>query len=148
MAKKKLKKLPLSVRQLETLISISIRNSLDVVGGELDGGYRFMIALDCLEPADCIPHSQVPDGEDEYMAILECHGVVELYPFLANIMGLKKDGEAFRAVETIVVDSNNVEEFLEILDEMCSYWDSIMDEEEKPVDLKGKNVIEGNGTVN
>lgn len=148
MSKKKLKPLPLSVTQLEHLISVSIRNNLDIVGGPLDGGYKFMIILDCLAPEDCIPHDVPPENEEESWDILESHGVAELAEFLDNIMGVSKDGEVFRAVETCVIDSNNIEEFLLILEGMCLYWDEIMDKHEEVVDLKGKNIVEGNGTVN
>ena len=143
--KKTVKNLPLSVKQLEHLISVSIRNNLDVVGGIADDGYRFMIILDCLAPEDCIPHDQVPESDEEEQDILDCHGVSELGFFLASLMGLRIDGKPTRAVETIIINNNNLEEFLKTLDSMCNYWDEMMEDE--PVNVKGKNVVEGNGTI-
>lgn len=141
-------KLPqLSIKQLELLISISLRNSLDVLGREVEDGYQFLIVLDCLAPEDCIPHDEVPDGEEETQEILECHGVTELNSFLANILGMRKDDVPVRAVDTVSINSKNVGEFLEILDGMCRYWDDILEDSEE-VNVEGKNVVPGNETVN
>lgn len=143
---KKNKKLPLSLKQLEYLISCTVRNHLDLIGGEDGGGYRFTILLDCLNPKGCIPHGKIPSDEQEEFDILESHGVLELAPFLSNIMGIRKDGKLLRAVETGIIDSSNIDEFLLTLDEMDRFWDEITGAEAP--DLEGKNLIEGNGTVN
>jgi hypothetical protein len=140
-------KLPqLSLNQFETLIAISLRNSLDVVGKETPNGYQFLILLDCLAPEDCIPHDEIPEGEEEIHEILDAHGITELSDFLSNILGMRRDDVPVRAVETVAINSKNVGEFLEILDGMCNYWDSILEDDEPNV--AGKNVVEGNDTVN
>lgn len=146
MPKKKPTRPQLSLNQLEQLVSIAVRNNLDIVGEEFDDGYQFVIMLDCLDPEGCIPHDQEPEDDEETWGILEAHGVAELAGFINNIMGLSREGEFMRAVETGIIDSSNIEEFLSTLDAISNYWDDIAENNEP--DLKNKNVVAGNGTLN
>jgi hypothetical protein len=138
-------KLILSAKQLENLISISLRNSLDVVSNPTNKGIKFLIILDCLSPEGCISPDLRPETEQEKAKVLECHGVAELSSFLSHILSVKIDGVPTRAVETVPITSRNLGKLLEILDGVCNYWDDLM--EEPPLDLTGKNMIEGNGTI-
>ena len=101
-----------------------------------------------MESADCIPHDQVPETDDEILDILSTHGVLELSEFIENIGSMKAGNDPFRAFETVVINNKNLGDFLSILDELSNCWDETADEEESAPDLTGKNVVIGNGTLN
>ncbi len=136
----------LSAKQLENLISISVRNSLDVVSEPTSNGFKFLIVLECLNPEMCIPPDLKPESKEEELDLLEGHGVAELFEFVGYTLSVKIDGKHTRAIETVPINGKNVTEFLQILDNMCNYWDEVLEEE--PLNLNGKNVVEGNGTLN
>ena len=139
------KKLPLSLNQVKHLIGITIRNAVDLVGRNEKDGYRFVVLLDCLNPEECIPHNQMPETEEEQIDIMCAHRLMEISPFLANLMSIRREGKSYRGVETVTINNKNFEDFLEALDDLDSFWEEALADD--PVDLTGKNLIEGNGTV-
>jgi len=138
-------KMNLSITQLEYLISLSLKNCVQAIGENTPKGIKFLVVLETLDPNSCIPIDEEPGDEEEELEILDACGVIDLSEFINFIMVVEKDGQAFRAVEIKPINPKNVGKFLSILDDMDAFWEKMM--EETPISLEGKNVVEGNGTV-
>jgi len=153
MAKKKVPQVFLSALQVAHLISSSAKNLIDLKIHEDEEGYRFLLILDCISPEECIPHDQESDSDDEIFNIICAHNIFELNDWFDAIISVKHDDDKFyRGFSTVAIDDNNMAEFVQALSLLDDFWaeidQSIEDEEELQKKIKGKNFIQGNGTVN
>lgn len=150
----KKKQVNLSVTQVSHLIYGAVRNLVDLKTFEFEGGYRFLLILDCLNPDDCIPNNQEPETEEELIDIAGCHGVLELYDFFDNVLAIKDEVEEkyFRAYDTIEINKDNMADFVNVLTELDDYWNDLDRQIEEEADFSkkalGKNFVPGNETVN
>jgi hypothetical protein len=153
MAKKRAKSVLLTPGQVGHLITGTFKNLIDFkVSAEADG-LRFLIILDCVFPEGCIPVEQEPETEDEALDIMNCHIVTELEGFFEAIMRVKwEDGNHYRGFATIPINLENLPEFAMALSDIDEFWiemdQDIENEEDLKRKTKGKNVVEGNGTIN
>lgn len=130
-----------------------MRNVIDIHTSETDDGRFFIIILDCLDPENCIPVNHDPETDDDVLNVFNSHAILELFDFFEDMLTVKHEsGEYFRAFRTIEINKNNVGSFIENLSLIDDYWAEVDEEIEIEEDYKkktaGKNVVEGNGTVN
>jgi len=152
MAKKK-KEIKLTSVQILHLLTSTVKNMIDFKFDEARDGLRFLIMLDCVFPEECIPIDQEPDGTDECFNIMVAHAVAELSPFFKTSMRIKgPDGTPYRSFDTIPINKSNLAEFVSCLAEIDSFWaemdQQVTEMEEVKGKTEGKNVVEGNNTVN
>jgi hypothetical protein len=156
MAKKKVKKVDpiyLTSNQVMHLIYGTIRNLIDLQVHYTDTGYHFLLILDCVIPDGCIGVREEPETDEEILDILCAHSVPELSEYFDNILSVSQDGETFhRAFSTVEINADNLAAFVDALSDLDLYWEEIDQEIRSDADLKekikGKNFVEGNGTVN
>ena len=157
MAKKtkprKSEEVSLSQTQLSHLIHGAVRNIVDLKVSETKNGVRFLFILDCLNAEDCIPANVEPESEEEIVDIAACHGVVELYEYFENVVSIRNDQNvSFRAFDTVEINKKNMGNFVKCLTELDDYWNQIDKDLEDEQDFKnktqGKNLVQGNETLN
>jgi hypothetical protein len=153
MAKTKKEEVVLTLTQLSHLIDGTIRNLNSLQTNQTKNGYRFLLTPDPLVEDACIPASQEPETPDEVLDIAASHGVLELYEFFENVGSMKTDkDEFFRFFSTIEINGKNMAGFVKALAEIDENWAQSDLEIEQEEDLKGKiegkNLVEGNDTIN
>lgn len=145
------KELNLSLTQVAHLVNGAIRNNIDLKTNKAKDGYRFFIIMECLDKDACISVDQDPETEEELIEIAVAHNVGGLYSFFESIITVTNEKEeSYRAFETKPINKRNLAKFVRLLGDLDDYWAQIDDEMEKDeyVKTSGKNVVEGNDTVN
>lgn len=150
---KKIDPIFLSSSQVGHLINGSVKNLIHLNVHADDTGYKFLLVLDCIVPEACIPVDQEPHSEEECDEIIGAHTILELADYIEVILPVKHiDGKYYRGFSTIYIDESNIAAFVDSLGDLEYYWaeidQGISDEEEAKTKTAGKNVVEGNDTVN
>jgi hypothetical protein len=157
MKKTKKEELTLTKTQLSHLIDSTVRNLNSLQSYETKkGNYKFLLMPDPMWEDGCVPANQPPETDEETWDIGLVHGVFELYDFFANIGSMRAEtpgGDTFfRFFETVEINSKNVGAFVKALSEIDEVWAQSDMEMEQEEDLKskteGKNLVDGNDTVN
>ncbi len=154
MAKTKKESVTLTLTQLSHLINSTIRNLNSFQTYETKKGhYKFLLMPDAMSDDGCIPANQPPETDEENWDICLVHGVFELLDFFANMGSFRNDkDECFRFFETVEISNKNVGAFLKALAEIDEVWAQSDIDMESEEDLKGKiegkNLVDGNDTVN
>lgn len=141
----------LSASQVSHLIGGAVKNLVDIKFHESEEGYRFFLIVDCINPEDCIPVDQEIESDEEYLDILLAHGLPELAEYFEAVVPIRPDGKTFfKGFSTTFINQDNIAAFIKSLWDLETYWDN-MDKEiehERELKIKGKNLVEGNGTLN
>ena len=143
----------LSPTQVGDLIHGAVRNLVDLKTHVDDDGYRFLLTLDCIVPEECIPANQEAESEEETLDIMAAHTVLELSEYFEAILAIKhEDDKFYRGFSTVSINLDNMSAFVSSLSELEEYWaaidQGIEDEEAFKNKAVGKNLVEGNETVN
>lgn len=145
----------LTCAQLSHIIRGSIKNlvDLEIHHEEELGIHKFLIVVDCLYPEECIAANIEPETDEQIENILFAHSVSPLSNFFEAILSMRKEeSKSYRGFSTIAIDQENMPEFLSALSELDDYWFEVGQDIEEEMDFKaktkGKNVVEGNDTVN
>ena len=151
--KKSSKSVLLTPGQVGHLINGTLKNLIDFKVSADRDGLRFLLILDCVFPEICIPIDQEPDMEEDAFNIMVAHGVAELEEYFETIMRVKwEDDKHYRSFATVPINMENLPEFAMALSEVDDFWDELERDAENEEDFKrktkGKNIVEGNGTVN
>jgi hypothetical protein len=155
MPKKKSKKsqpipVDLTANQVGHLITGAVKNLIDLDLHVSEEGIKYLLILDCIVPEGCIPASQEPDDE-EIDNIIDAYTINELRDYFEAILSIRRDGVSYRGFSTININEDNVADFVDCLSELESYWmeidQGIEDERDLKSKTEGKNLVEGNGTV-
>lgn len=145
--------IPISPLQVGHIVKGTVKNMLDMkVNVDIDG-IRFLLLLDCVFPKQSFPIDQEPESDEDVADILCSHMVSELGEFTENILRIKwEDGQKYRAISTIPLNSDNLPEFIEALSDLDACWSEMEDDINQQEDLKnkikGKNIVQGNNTIN
>ena len=137
--------------QVGHLINGTIKNLIDFKFHADEEGIRFLLVLDCIAPETCISINKEPESEEEIFDIMCAHAVPELSEYFENVMRVKiEDGKHYRGFSTIPLNLENLPGFIFALSELDNYWTEIDQEIENQneIEMKDKNFVEGNGTVN
>lgn len=152
MAKKKKPQVFLSSQQVAHIIHGSAKNLIDLKIHEDEEGYRFLLILDCMAPDECIPHDEESEDDDEVFDIICAHSIFDLSDWFDVIVSVQhEDGKFYRGFSTVVINDDNMAEFVQALSLLDDFWaeiyKNIEDDEELQKKIKGKNFVDGNGTV-
>lgn len=143
----------LSSAQVGDLIYGAVKNIIDLKTHVDDEGYKFLLILDCIVPEECIPSGQEPENEEESFDIMAAHTVLELSEYFDAILSVKQeDGVLYRGFSTVAIGQENMAAFVRSLSELEEYWaaidQGIEDEESFKNKAVGKNLVQGNETIN
>lgn len=147
------KPIDLSTTQLVHLIYGAMKNLVDLKVTETKDGVEFLLILDCLDSQKCIPATKEPESEEEVLDIAEAYMAYDLYDFFKTVATVKTDdGRYFRSFDLIKINKNNISQFVECLSILDDLWINLDQkaEEEDILEnsIKGKNFVQGNGTIN
>jgi hypothetical protein len=147
------KSIKLTINQVAHIINGSIKNLIDLKTNESEEDHRFLLILDCLTKEDCIPVTQEPKTDQQYVDIICAHAIDELDRFIEVILPVKgSDGNFYRGFSTVKINDSNIASFLAALAELEDYWmgvdGRIQEEEDLQAKIKGLNIVQGNDTVN
>ena len=117
------------------------------------GWYKFLLILECVSPEACLPVDQEPETETDYVDIILAYSISELTDFFEVILPVEyEDGKTYRGFTTINIDEYNISAFIDAISELGEYWAEVDRDLDQKEDfnkkIKGKNFVQGNGTIN
>ena len=143
----------LSISHLIHIIKGSLRNLIELEIHEDEKGLQFLFVMDCLAPESCLSIENDPESDEEFIDIVSSHSMIHLIDFFDSLIRVDgPDNVKYRGFSTLHIDKDNIASFIVALSEADEYWNEIDDMVEQKEELenktKGKNVVEGNGTIN